>query len=62
MAGNCKGAYLLAIGKGNGIIGGGGLGGGVEGVTGVWKAWGKVTELGEASVITEMFELSSKVC
>ena len=65
MPGNLKGAYLLAIGRCNGITGDDGLegvGGGVEGVACVWEVWGKVDELGEAAVITEVFEVSSKVC
>ena len=47
----------------DGLIGGdGGLIGGDGGLTGVWKVWEKMTELGDVWVITEMFELSSKVC
>ena len=55
----------MAIGRYSGVTGMDGLvggDGGVEGVTGVWKAWEKVTELEDTSVITEMFEFSSKVC
>ena len=55
----------MAIRRCNGITGNDGLEvvyGGEGGAVCVWEIWGKADELGEAEVITEVFEVSSKVC
>ena len=65
LAGNTKEAYMFAIARGSdeitGEVGLWIVDGGVEGVVWGWDFWGNVDELGDAEVITKIFDVPSEV-